>query len=212
MPEYDRTKAQDSGFAQVREVLQKFKGVVTDTQEGMWPPAEGRKQKEFLEINMVNNTVLESTEPLSMDISEKYQIRINCSNFKGSFWMDMFLPSAEAHKLVLPDGLKGKLVTFEKQTLENEKPEYNKTDWVVAGIEDAPATPQPATTPAAPDPKALIAELAIGRTDAELQAAIDTDPRLAGSQVLPLAKSGMLTQALIKEGKLVLVDNKYQKA
>lgn len=220
MPLTDRTQAKEAGFAQVREVLQKFKGLVTDVQFGTWggnlidpkthkpvPP------KEFMEVTSTGNVVLESTEPLSMDITEKYTFRVNCSDFKGSFWVEMFLASADAHKVLIPGGLKNKMITWEKATLENENPEYNKTDWVIAEVADAPAgNTTPAPSAAAPDPKALIADLAVGKTDAELQAAIDTAPGLMGSNVLPLAKSGMLTQALIKEGKLVLAgDGKYQK-
>lgn len=215
MPITDRTQAKEGGFAQVREALLKFKGDVTDVQWGQWGGQlvgdDGKKRpaRDFMEITTTNNEVLESTEPLSMDITEKFQIRINCSDFKGSFWIDMFLASADAHKVLIPDGLKKKRVTFEKQTLENENPKYNKTDYVIAGVEEIKEQAKPANQ--AVDPMAFIAQLAAGKTDAELQAAIDKAPELMGSQVLPLAKSGMLVQALIKEGKLKLVDGKYQK-
>lgn len=217
MPITDRTQAKDAGFAQVREVLQKFKGDVIDVQWGQWGGQlvddKGRKKKarDFMEIISINNEVLESTEPLSMDITEKYTFRVNTSDYKGSFWIDLFLASADKLKILIPDGLKNKCVTWEKMTLENEKPEFNKTDWVIAGIEDIKAGAAKPATSANVDPMTLIVGLAIGKTDAELQAAIDTSPELAGSQVLPLAKSGMLTQALIKEKRIVLVDGKYQK-
>ena len=217
-PITDRTQAKEGGYAQVREALLKFKGNVTDVQWGQWggqltDPSTGRKlpAKEFMEVTCTNNEVLESTEPLNMDISELFNFRVNTSDFKGSFWIDMFLASADAHKVLIPDGLKGKRITWEKQTLENENPTYNKTDWVIVGIEEMTGvTPTQPATPTA-DPMDVVAEIAIGKTEAELSAAIDKEPRLAGSQVLPLAKSGMLAQALIKNGKLALVDGKYQK-
>lgn len=224
MPITDRSQAKEGGFGQVREALQKFKGTVTGAVFDMWGgqliDEEGKKRppKEFLEISFTDVEVLESTEELTMDISELWTVRINCSDFKGSFWMDMFLASSDKFKIPIPDGLKGKRITMEKQTLENDDPKYNKTDWVIIAVEDAPAKPnalaasaQPPAQGGALDAQALIAELAVGKTEAELKAAIEVDPTLAGNPVHPLAKAGVITLGLVNEGKLALVDGKYQK-
>lgn len=230
----DKSQAKEGGFAQVRAALTKFKGTVVSTDSGQWggqlvDPETGKKKppREYFEINFTDVEVLESTEVISMDISEEFSVRLNCSDFKGSFWIDMFLASADKFKLLIPDGLVGKRLTMEKTVLEafdkagNAKPEYNSTGYVIVGVEESggakPAKVKPAPQPSGgvmslvADPMGLVADLADGKTDAELKKAILEHPGLVGSPVLPLAKAGMLTQVLINEGKLALVDGKYQK-
>lgn len=220
LPITKREDAKEGGYAQVREVLQKFKGLVTDLSFGQWggqlvdDAGKPRPPREFLEISFTGVDVLASSEELSMDISELWTVRINCSDYKGSFWVEMFLASADKFKVLIPDGLKGKVVTMEKQTLEADDPKYNATGWVIAGIEEAGAKSTAPAKPEAPkpmnlDPMATITELAIGKTEDELKDAIPV--ALEGHPMLPLAKAGTLTQSLLKEKKLVLVDGKYQK-
>lgn len=219
MPITDRSQAKEGGFAQVRDALQKFKGLVTDIQWGQWGGQlvddQGKKKppRDFLEVTCTDVEVLETTEELAMDISEKFTFRVNCSDFKGSFWIDMFLASADAFKILIPDGLKGKVITWEKQTLEAKDPKYNKTDWVIVGVENAPAGSTTKKVVSAPiDPLEVVFNLALGKTEGELQGAINNSPALAGTPSFPLAQNGMLTQALIKAKRLVVVDGKYQKA
>lgn len=230
MPITDRSQAIEGGFAQVREALVKFKAKVTDYEWGKWggelvdeATGKAKPPREFLEINCVDIEVLEYTEELSMDISEKYNFRMNCSDYRGSFWVEKFLESADRFKVLIPDGLVGKIVTWEKVTLEafdkkgNPTPKYDATNYVIAGVEEAGAPKLKTETskaesvaPTLADPVALVHNLAIGKTEAELKSAIETHPALEGSLVHPMAKAGVLTQSLIGEGKLALVNGKYQ--
>lgn len=238
MPLTDRSQAKESGFAQVREALVKFKGRVTSAEFDLWGgemvDAETGKKlppKEFLEIVTEDNEVLEVAEELSMDISQQWTFRTNCSDYKGSFWVEMFLASADKFKIRIPDGLINKVITFEKVTLEafdgkgNRTPKYDATGMVIAGVEEAPKTApkivkkadsaeepaevvgeQPATQ--APqesvDYMAKAAELAVGKTEAQFKTAIALDPAFINNPLLSLAKAGLLTQALINDGKLTV--------
>lgn len=219
MPITKREDAKEGGFAQVREALQRFKGLCIDAIFDKWGGQlvddDGKKlqPREYLELSFIGTEVLEATEELNMDISEEWSVRINCSDFKNSFWVDMFLVSADKFKLLVPTDLKNKVLTMEKQTLEANDPQYNSTSWVIVGVEEpiagtAKAIKTEAPTQAA-DPSSAILELALGKTDEELKAAISE--ALKGHPMLPLAESGLLTQALVGGGKLVLVDGKYQK-
>ena len=246
MPLTDRSQAKEGGFGQVREALQKFEATVSSAEFDMWGGKlvddEGKPiaPREFLEITCTDVLPLEVTEDLSMDISELYSFRVNCSEFKGSFWVDKFLESADKLKLLVPDGLVGKRITFQKVTLEAKDPKYNSTSYVMVGVKAAGAakvvkvTAPAATvtvvtpTPVATEPVEVTAEqaavetavvanpmdialaLAIGKTETQFRTAISLDPTFAGSPLLPLAKAGAITQALLNESKLVLVDEKYQ--
>jgi len=220
LPITKREDAKEGGFAQVREALQRFKGLCTgatfDTWGGQLIDADGKKlpPREYLELSFTGVEVLETTAELNMDISEEFSVRINCSDFKGSFWVEMFLASTDKLKLVVPDGLKNKVLTLLKETLEAEDPKYNATNWVIVGVEEAgsakPKTEAPKVEAQATDPTNAILELAVGKTEEELKAAISET--LNGHPMLPLAEAGLLTQALVNAGKLALVDGKYQKA
>jgi len=230
MSVYKKEDAKSGGWGQVREALQSFEGDVVSIDEGQWggklidddgnviPP------KTFFEVECANNVPLEVTEELEMDISEAFSFRINMSDYDGSFWVDEFLASADAHKVLLPDGIKGKRVTWKKVTKEWEikgvKRSY--TNYVIAGVADVgapstatPATPTPTTEQAPPppdvDPMAIALELAFDKTEAQFRSAITLHPQLKGSPLLPLAKAGAITAALVKEGKLVEVEGVYKK-
>ena len=232
MPLTDRSQAKEGGFAQVREALKKFSGKVTNVEWGKWggqlvddKTGLPKPPREFLEITCEDVVILESTEEISMDISEQFTFRENCSDFKGSFWIERFLESADKFKILIPDGLLGKTVTWERVILEafdskgNAKPEFNSTNFIIIGIENAGASkpkaskPQESGTiapPALADPMVVVQALAIGKTEEELKSAIETHPALIGTPVHPMAKAGVITQALLGEGKLALVDGKYQ--
>lgn len=236
MPLTDRSQAKDGGFAQVREALKKFKGLVTGCEWGKWggelideKTGLAKPPREFLEITCEDVVILESSEEISMDISELFTFRENCSDYKGSFWVERFLESADKFKILIPDGLVGKIVTWEKVTLEaydkkgNPKPEFNSTNFIIIGIENAgaskPKTSKPkelvpeggaVAPPALTDPMVVVQALAIGKTEGELKSAIEIAPALIGTPVHPMAKAGIITQALLGEGKLALVDGKYQ--
>jgi len=68
------------------------------------------------------------------------------------------------------------------------------------------AAPTPSTT----DPMAVALKLALGKTEAQFRTAIAIDPQFANSPLLPMAKAGVISQALVNEGKLVIVGGKYQ--
>jgi len=247
MPITDRSEAKEGGFAQVREALTKFKGRVTSAEFGMWggelvDKETGKKiqPREFLEIVTEDNEVLEVTEELSMDISQQWTFRVNCSDYKGSFWVEMFLASADKFKVRIPDGLINKVITFEKVTLEaynrngEKTPKYDATGNVIAGVEGAAKTAPKivkktggtevveevaeeqteAQPPAqgAVDYMALAANLAAGKTEAQFKTAIALDPAFINNPLLSLAKAGLLTQALINDGKLTVdSEGKFQK-
>jgi len=248
MPITNRSEAKESGFAQVRDALVKFKGRVTSAEFGVWggelvDKETGKKvqPREFLEIVTEDNEVLEVTEELSMDISQQWTFRVNCSDYKGSFWVEMFLASADKFKVRIPDGLINKVVTFEKVTLEaydrngERTPKYDSTGMVIAGVEGGTAKAAPkivkkegakepkevgevsseqpaATGDEAVDYMALAVTLAVGKTEAQFKTAIALDPTFINSPHLSLAKAGLLTQALINDGKLTVDgEGKFQK-
>jgi len=230
MPLTDRSQAKESGFAQVREALVSFKGDVESAEFGKWGgkliDEEGNPvaPREFLEISNKAVEVLEVTEELSMPVDE-WNFRVNCSDFKGSFWVESFLASADAYKIQIPEGLVKKRVTWKKVTQEafdktgNPVPKFNSTNFVIAGVEEVgagrvvvPVVASPVVTPqvVAPsqpvtDPMELILALAIGKTENQFKTAVGLDPNFAGSPLLNLAKAGMLTQSLVNDGKLELV-------
>ena len=123
-PITDRTQARESGFAQVRESLRSFEGDVVKAEFSNWPGGgmgtDGKPlpPKEYLEISCVNVKVLDVTEELAMPVDE-WNFRVNCSDFKGSFWVEEFLKAADEQNILIPEGLIGKRVTFTKKTLES---------------------------------------------------------------------------------------------
>jgi len=234
MPLTDRSQAKEGGWAQVREALVSFEGDVKGAEFDQWGgqlfDEEGKKRppKEFLEIQCDNVEVLEVTEELTMNITDM-NFRVNCSDFKGSFWIDEFLASADEHKIIVPQGLIGKRLVFKKKTLVaknkdgSDNPKYNSTNYVIVGVKGSKSAVQPTTqpTPEVPsepatppgDPMVVAANIAVGKTEAQFKTAIALEPSFVGSPLLSLAKTGMLTQALVSEGRLVLgEDGKYQKA
>lgn len=230
MPIVDRSQAKEGGFDQVRKALDKFVGTVTGAEFDMWggnlvdeETGKKRQPREFLEITTTDNEVLESNEELTMDISEEYSFRVNCSDFKGSFWIDMFLASTDQHKLLVPDDLVGKRIVFEKMTLEAEDPKYNSTNFIVADVVKAESKSsvtkkktvkeekESSDEPVEGDPMELALQLAVGKSEAQFKVAVATHPDFANSPLLSIAKQGLLTQALVSEGKLIVDDDgKYQ--
>lgn len=234
MPIFDRNQAKESGFAQVRGALEKFKGDVVNVRVDEYPPSRGDDGRpmpgaEYMEIELVNVEVLEVNEELSMPI-EEWNFRITCSPYNGSFWVDYFLASADKFKIQLPEGLKGKRVTFHRVQWEFTRKNgevVRNSNFVIAGIEGSTtsATPAPkvvsktseptgteeapaaeeAGEPTPVDPMAIARDTAIGKTEAQFKTAIATNPIFANSPLLSMAKSGMITKALVDEGKLVLV-------
>ncbi len=224
MPLTDRSQAKESGFAQVREAMQKFVGTVDSAEFGQWGGAlidEGGKPippKEFLEIICSNVEVLEVSEELVMSV-EEWNFRVNCSEFKGSFWVDKFLESADRAKILIPDDLVGKRITWEKASMSFtiKERDITQTNFVIAKVEAAPKS-KPTVVTKAPAEEVPVEEgegtvhsmdaaleLAVGKTEAQFRTAVALDPQFSGSPLLPLAKAGAITQALITEGKLVIV-------
>lgn len=232
MPLTDRSKAKEGGWAQVRAAMLKFSGDVVSAEWGQWGgqlidenTGKPLPPKEFLEINCENVEVLEVTEELSMEVTE-FGFRVNCSDYKGSFWIERFLESTDKFKLLVPDDLAGKRMTFEKQTLVAEDPKYNSTNFVIVGVDGASkkttpkirkATQEPTEVSgeseqtSGADPMEVACELAVGKTEAQFKTAIALHPVFVGNPLLNLAKAGMLTKALVDDGKLVEVDGIYQK-
>jgi len=229
MPLTKRDEAKESGFAQVRAALQSFEGDVVSAEFGKWggklideETGKPLPAREFLEVKCVNVKVLTVSEELAMPIDE-WGFRVNCSDFKGSFWVEEFLASADEAKLLIPDDLVDKRIVWEKVTLEASDrdgvrtPKFDSTNFVIGSIKGAAgATPQVvapvaataqeavAATPAE-DPMAIALELAVDKTETQFRSAISLHPSFVNSELLPLAKAGAITQALVKEGKLVEV-------
>lgn len=234
MPLTDRSQAKEAGFAQVRAALQKFEGTVASVEFGMWggklideDTGKPIPPKEFLEILCTDVEVLEVTEELSMPVDE-WTFRVNCSDYKGSFWVEKFLESADMHKLLIPDDLIGKRVIWEKvsMTFNIRGREVTQTNYVITEVKDAPkaapkvvskdeAPPAPAEVSQpdipVPDPMDVALNLAIGKTEAQFRTAIALDPQFINSPLLALAKAGAITQALVNDGKLVIVEGVYKK-
>ena len=243
----NRAEAKEGGFAQVRAALVAFEGDVVakdargnETGFAQWgtevDPATGlpKPPKEFLQIVCVNVVPTEVKEDLTMDISEGWTFRVNASDFKGSFWMEAFLLSAEKNKILIPEGLIGKRIQFKQFTLEAvdskgvAKPKFNSTNFIIEKVvgnagampvtpptATPVATPAPASVPAnapAPvagesvDPMVVLADLAVGKTEAQLRSAAAMHPLFKESALLPLIKAGAVTGSLVTEKKLVLVD------
>lgn len=255
----DRNQAKEGGFAQVREALVAFEGDVVEQDArgnkteigeygaGTWPDGKPKPKKEFLQVVCVNVVPLEVKEELVMDISEGWTFRINCSDYKGSFWIDTFLEAADKNKIQIPEGMVNKRIQFRLKTFEskdskgNAKPEYNVTNFVIDKVVDqgeestAPKVvskpvqaPKPAPTtsnvvqptpaeevveeePAqeqgttSTDPMDIAMEVAVGKTEQQFRSAIALHPAFVGSPLLSLAKAGAVTQTLITNKKLKLV-------
>lgn len=226
-PLTDRKQAKESGFAQVREALQSFEGDVVSAEFGQWggtlidedgnpiPP------KEFLEVSCVNVKVLTVSEELAMPIDE-WSFRVNCSDFKGSFWVEDFLESADKAKLLIPDDLTGKRIVFVKvsRTWDIRGKDVTYTNFVIGSIKGAAgATPQvvapapskgapavvPVAQPAEADPMEIALDLAVDKTETQFRSAISLHPSFVNSPLLPLAKAGAITKSLVEQGKLVEV-------
>ncbi len=145
-PLLDRKQAKESGFAQVREALQKFEGTVGSAEFGQWggelideETGKTRPPKEFLEVTCTEVEVLEVTEELSMEIDE-WNFRVNCSDFNGSFWVERFLESVDKHKLLIPEGLVGKRIVWTRVILEavnkngERQPKYDSTNFIIESV------------------------------------------------------------------------------
>ena len=225
MPLTDRSQARESGFAQVREALQKFEGTVVNAEFDQWGGQlfdDGKPiaPKEFLEISNIDVKVLEVTEDLAMDIDE-WNFRVNCSDYKGSFWIEKFLERADRLKVLIPDDLKGKRCVWVKDsmTFNIKGREVTQTNFVLESIK--PVTAKAASAKAVEDEEVTMAEesdsmglaleLALKKTEQQFRTAISLDPRFSGSPLLPMAKAGVITQSLVNDGKLVVVDGKYQR-
>ena len=228
---YDRSKAKKGGFAQVREALQSFEGLVVRAEDGEWGGRgvddEGKTlpPKSFFEVESTEVVPLEVTEELSMDISDSFSFRVNMSEWEGSFWVDEFLVSADKAKILLPDGLKGKRITWKKvkKTWNIDGVDRSYSNFIIDKVKAEGASPAPkvvkpgggvaaeeATGLDTPDPMAAALKLAVGKTEAQFRMAVTLDPAFAASPLLPMAKAGVVTQALVNEGRLVLVGDKYQ--
>ena len=238
-PITNRSEAKEGGFAQVREALFSFEGDVVaqdargnKTEFGMWggkllgDTGKPVPPKEYLQVVCANVVPLEVTEELSMDISEGWSFRVNCSKYKGSFWVDAFLASADKSKVVIPEGLIGKRITFKRFTLEARDPKYNSTNFIIEKVSKA-ATAAPkiitkATVPvvqtkveevpaevieevSSGDPMEIALGLAVGKTEQQFRSAVALHPKFINSPLLSLAKAGAITQTLVNEGKLMLV-------
>ena len=241
MPVYNKADVKKGGFQQVREALVKFEADVVATEDGQWGGTllgdDGKPlpPKEFLEIKCMNVKVLETSEPLTMDLNgQDFSFRINCSDYDGSFWVDEFLASADKLKILLPDGIVGKRVIWKKAkhvwTIKGKETSYSNfvIDGVVgpsmigtapvgtpapnptvsSSVQVGTQIPLPITTPTEQvDPMAVAADIAVGKTETQFRSAIALHPAFANSPLLALAKAGAITQTLINEKKLILVAN-----
>jgi hypothetical protein len=237
MPIYKSDEAKTGGWQQVRTAMQRFEMDVVGTEDGQWGGTtlgeDGKPlpPKEYFEVHGNNMHVLNSTEPLEMDVEGKeFSFRVNTSESKNSFWVDNFLASADKNKILLPDGIVGKRVVWIKQSKEwdisGKKIAY--TNYVIESVRDsvvtappiqqvvqtqtapAPTTPTSVTPPivsVTEDPMQIALELAVGKTEAQFRSTVSMHPSFINSPLLPLAKAGAITSMLVSEGKLKLVSD-----
>ena len=228
MPITKRSELKSGGFAQVRAALQSFEEDCIGAEFGQWGGQfvddEGNLQptREFFEVESTNVVPIEVTEELSMDISSRFSFRINCSETANTIW-DRFLESADKAKLLVPEGLVGKRISWKKVTIEGSEPKFTSSNFIIDKVKQiTPKVIKPVGTakpvvlsPAQAVPNdltALALELAIGRTEQQFRSAANLHPQLRGSQLLPLIKAGLTSAALITEGKIVLDEaGVYQK-
>jgi len=156
-------------------------------------------------------------------VPTEHNFRVNCSDFKGSFWVEDFLASADKAKLLIPDDLVGKRIVWKKVTRRWDikgKP-VSYSNYVIGSVKAAAkVAPKIVTLKAdtdesipdssAPDPMELALELAVGKTETQFRSAVSLHPQFVNSPLLSLAKAGAITQALVKEGKLVEVQEGSQ--
>ena len=228
MPLYDRSQAKESGFAQVRESMVAFEGDVVAVEEGEYPAKpDGQggvmKKGEYIDIKNINVKVLEVTEELTM-IPTEWDFRVNTSMSKGSFWIEEFLKSADDNNIQMPNGLVGKRILWRKKSMPFKIKGEDKvaTNFVIDKIVgSSPAVAPkitPVSTPAVTSPAPAVdlmevaLELAVGKTEALFREAVSSHPQFVSSPLLPLAKAGGVTQALLSTNKLKLVGDVYQKA
>jgi len=225
MPITDRSQAKEPGWSQVREALISFRGDVVKAEFGMWggklvddngkpvPP------KEFMEVFSTNIEVLKSSEPLEMDIEGgDFNFRVNCSDYKGSFWVEDFLASADKAKVLIPDGIVNKKVTWKKATrkyLLKNRGEVSTTNFIIDKVEEmttsAEVPDQVTKVTAEEDPMLIALELALGKTETQFRAAVSIHPKFVGSPLLPLAKTGAITASLVSQGQLIEVQEGTKK-
>mgnify|MGYP003145334524 CR=1 FL=1 len=172
-PITNKADAKKNGWAQTREAVTEFKGLVTSAGFDQWggvlfdDNGNPKPPREFLEVKTTDNIVIAATEDPSMDITSEYNFRANCSDFEGSWWVEDFLDASGKLNILIPEGLQGKVVTFRKVLREaiNGKGVHNAQfdvrNYVPVAIEDAPvvaaAPPAPAAAPV-PVPAAPPAE------------------------------------------------------
>jgi len=225
---FDSKQATESGWAQVRDALQRFEGDVVGCKVGRWEstgfdPETGKPfpAQEFFEVKNKNIKVLNVSEELSMNVEgQEFTFRTNCSTSKSSFWVDNFLGAADALKVMLPQGITGKRVIWKKETREANNPRFNKTGFVLeavlgdatAPLEDLDAEPEAVIPPpptngelTSEEMTGIVLELAKGKTEAQLQSAASVHPKLVGSPLLNLVRTGAVTSMLVADGKLVKV-------
>lgn len=230
MPIIKREELKAGGFAQIRAALQSFEGDCIKAEFGMWGGKlvddEGNPvpPREFLEVESTNVIPTEVTEELSMDISLQFSFRINCSEATNTIW-DRFLESADKAKLLVPKGLIGKRISWRKVTVEGTEPRFTTSNFIIDKVKQAApkvvkpvvvGIAKPVALPlaqeVADDPMILALGLAIGKTEQQFRSAASLHPQFIGSQLLPLIKAGLASQALIADGKMVLgEDGKYQR-
>lgn len=218
MPIMKKSNAKDSGYAVIREHLQAFEGDVVSMELGQWGGAliddDGKQlpPREFFEIKNINVKVVTLSGEIPF-IPDSWDFRVNCSDYKGSFWVDDFLESADKAKLLLPDELIGKRVLWQKVTKDYDikGKKFSSGNFVigkivgeVSGMISDTQPPSPVQPPLTEDPMALALEIAIGKTEAQFREAVSAHPSFVGSPLLPLAKAGAITQSLIGQGKLTL--------
>ena len=223
-PITDRSKLKEAGFAQVRAALVSFEGDCTGAKFDKWPgrllDEDGKAQapREYLEVTSENNVPLEITEDLTMDISELWTFRVNCSEALNTIWDD-FLASADEHKILVPEGLVGKRIRWKQATREYtiRGVERTSTNYIIDAVVSDNPVAKPVAKPArqepdpggddggASDPMEIALQIALGKTETEFRKAIAEEPGFRSSPLLALAKAGAITNTLVQQGKLVLV-------
>jgi hypothetical protein len=220
MPVTKTEDAKQGGFQQVREALEKFEGDCVGVEYGQWggklvdDNGKPLPPREYYEILSANNAVLLSTEELSMDISEKFSFRVNCSEYRGSFYIDDFLGSIEKQGLLFPDGLVGKRLVWQKFTHEAKNPMYNSVNFILEKVVGDAKIPSPVPQENSAKVSSsgntdmnltdIVLNLAVGKNPTQLRNALNLQPELRASSLFPLIQSGALVKDLVEGGRLTI--------
>ena len=101
-PITNKADAKKNGWAQTREAVTEFKGLVTSAGFDQWggvlfdDNGNPKPPREFLEVKTTDNIVIAATEDPSMDITSEYNFRRTVRTLKAAGGSRTFLMRQES--------------------------------------------------------------------------------------------------------------------